>query len=364
MSKEEVIQLLDICLNASVFLQNGIVYQQKEGIPMGSPISVVLAELTMQHIESIIMSLAPVKPKIWKRYLDDTITILPKTCVDNFLNQINSHIQFTYELEVNKEIPFLDLLVHRKEAGSLKFSIFRKPTFTGSYLKFDSYHSMSQKRAVVKSLIDRARNLCDEDTLDNELNKITNLLKNNGYPISFTNSIINRVPRNVVHMNDASRTKYISAPYIKGTSERVGRTLREHNIKLSNKSSNTFQNKLCNMKDKRKIMENDNVIYEIPCSDCNVSYVGETKKQLQDRVKQHKAAVRNSTQLSLIFQHVSEHNHTMNFEASKVLSKCMYEKPRRLIESFYTYVKPAAINRSREFSEIYKPIIHKLIGNN
>ena len=54
----------------------------------------------------------------------------------------------------------------------------------------------------------------------------------------------------------------------------------------------------------------------------------------------------------------------MDFDASKVLSKCMYEKPRRLIESFYTYVKPAAINRSQEFSETYKPIVHKLIRNN
>ena len=62
------------------------------------------------------------------------------------------------------------------------------------------------------------------------------------------------------------------------------------------------------MKDKRKIIEIDNVIYEIPCSDCNICYECETKKQLQDRVKQHKAAVRNSTQLSLLFQHVSEHN--------------------------------------------------------
>ena len=38
-------------------------------------------------------------------------------------------------------------------------------------------------------------------------------------------------------------------------------------------------------------MENDNVIYEIPCSDCNICYVGATRKQLQDRVKQHKVYV-------------------------------------------------------------------------
>ena len=103
------------------FLQNYIVYQQKEGIPIGSPISVDLAELTMQLIESVIMSDAPVKPTIWKRYLDDIITIFSKTCVDNFLNQINSHIQFIYELEVNQEIPCIDQLVHRNEAGTPKF---------------------------------------------------------------------------------------------------------------------------------------------------------------------------------------------------------------------------------------------------
>ena len=55
----------------------------------------------------------------------------------------------------------------------LKFSIFRKPTFTGSYLKFDSYHSMSIKRAVGKTFIDRAKNLCDEEMLDNELQNNT-----------------------------------------------------------------------------------------------------------------------------------------------------------------------------------------------
>ena len=114
-------------------------------------------------------------------------------------------------------------------------------------------------------------------------------------------------------------------------------TVHEHNVNLSNKSLNTLQNKLCSMKDEQKIMEKDNVIYDIPCSDCNVWYVGEIKQQLHNRVKQHKAAVRNKTQLSLIFQHVSEHNHTKNFEASEVLSKCMYEKPRRLIKSFYAY---------------------------
>ena len=94
---------------------------------------------------------------------------------------------------------------------------------------------MSQKKGQQLSLLlivnKRETNLCDEGMLENESHNITNLLKNNRNQISFTNSIINRVPRNLVHINDTPRTKYISAPYIKGTSARVGRTLREHNIK-------------------------------------------------------------------------------------------------------------------------------------
>lgn len=45
---------------------------------MGSPVSVVLAELTMQKLEERILSNSPSKPILWKRYLDDIIAILPK----------------------------------------------------------------------------------------------------------------------------------------------------------------------------------------------------------------------------------------------------------------------------------------------
>ena len=137
---------------------------------MGSPISVVLAELTMQHIEESIMSSTTRKPKLQKRYLDDYIAIIPKDEVDSFhlfLNQINPYIEFTYEMENENKLPFLDLMINRRENGSLSFSIHRKPTFTGNYLNFDSYHPIAHKRAVVKSLVDRAKNLCDEDMYGN-----------------------------------------------------------------------------------------------------------------------------------------------------------------------------------------------------
>ena len=47
---------------------------------------------------------------------------------------------------------------------------------------------MHHKRAVIKSLSDRAKRLCSEDTLGPELNAIGEDLAVNGYPRSFIES--------------------------------------------------------------------------------------------------------------------------------------------------------------------------------
>ena len=57
---------------------------------MGSPISVVIAELVMQKIENQIFENFPVEIKIWKRYVDDVFAVIPKDKTDILLNQANS----------------------------------------------------------------------------------------------------------------------------------------------------------------------------------------------------------------------------------------------------------------------------------
>ena len=114
-------------------------------------------------------------------------------------------------------------------------------------------------------------------------------------------------------------------------------------------------------KDKNKTDENTKVIYKIECNDSIISYIGETKKQLKDRVKQHEAAVRNKTNLSLVYQHVAQNNHTINFTGGKVLEKSKQEKPRKLLEAFYKYSDSNSINRSQYFSEFYKLIIQNVL---
>ena len=110
---------------------------------MGSPISVVAAELTMQQIEKKILADTPWPVKLWRRYVDDTIVVLPKNNIGqftNFINSVNTDIQFTCEVEQNGKLPFLDITIIRSDNGELSFDVYRKPTHTNRYLDNSSCH--------------------------------------------------------------------------------------------------------------------------------------------------------------------------------------------------------------------------------
>ena len=49
-------------------------------------------------------------------------------------------------------MPFLDILITPTEDGSLKTSVFRKPTHTDLYLQWDSHHIIPSKYSVAGTL--------------------------------------------------------------------------------------------------------------------------------------------------------------------------------------------------------------------
>lgn len=57
---------------------------------MGSPVSVVIANLVMEDVEERAMhGHVSFPPHFWKRYLDDTCTALPRDMVVSFHNHLN-----------------------------------------------------------------------------------------------------------------------------------------------------------------------------------------------------------------------------------------------------------------------------------
>ena len=126
LSVDDICSLLSLCLEATYLVFKGTVYQQVHGTPMGSPVSVLVANLVMKDIERRALATFHTPPCFWRRYVDDTCAALPHDFVDPFhehLSSIDPHIQFTVERESRGQLPFLDVLLTREEDGTISTEV-------------------------------------------------------------------------------------------------------------------------------------------------------------------------------------------------------------------------------------------------
>ena len=65
-------------------------YEQRDGVVMGSPVSAVVANLYMKFFKELALDTAPAKPRLWKRYIDDTCCIVKKDATERLLDHLNS----------------------------------------------------------------------------------------------------------------------------------------------------------------------------------------------------------------------------------------------------------------------------------
>jgi len=164
----ETTKLTEVCLRSTFFSYQGEFYEQTSGVAIGSPLSPIVVNLFMENFEKRALDSYPLKPTRWKRFIDDTnvLWLHGKEKLDKFfqhLNNISNDIKFTMELEENNSIPFLDVLINRKQDGSLGHTIYRKNTHTYNYLHSNSHHHPNQKLGVLKTLATRAIKIFDKE---------------------------------------------------------------------------------------------------------------------------------------------------------------------------------------------------------
>ena len=86
---DDIMGLLNLCLTSTYFQYNGKHYKQLHGTAMGSPVSVVVAEIVMQNIEEQALATYTRTIPIWLRYVDDTFTAVHKDGIDDFHEHLN-----------------------------------------------------------------------------------------------------------------------------------------------------------------------------------------------------------------------------------------------------------------------------------
>ena len=122
------------------------------------PIGPTLANIFIGYLESKMVDELS-SQVLYIRYMDDCLVISQSEIVNDALfrklNALHEKISFTKEVEINSQIPFLDILITKSKVKFLT-SLYRKPSFTGQYLHFQSFCTKKRKINLIRTLYHRA----------------------------------------------------------------------------------------------------------------------------------------------------------------------------------------------------------------
>ena len=366
LSPSQVTDLLGFVLRATYFSYNGSFYEQQEGAAMGSPVSAVIANLYMEVFEEqALQSCDPqLRPRVWKRYVNDTFVISTRASVDGLLVHLNNQqptIRFTMEAEKDGKIAFLDTLVHRESDGRLTTTVYRKATHTDQYLAYDSHHPQSVKRGVVKCLYDRAHRIVTQPNGKvSEKQHLASALLSNGYPLPFLQKVTKTRPR--AQKEQANHRAMAVLPYVERVSQTLRRCLEQHGIRTVFKSDTTLRNHLVRPKDPVPPGRRDGVVYRIPRGECDAVFIGETGRPVQERMKEHERDVRLARcQTSAVAEHANATAHGPSWNDVKCIDRDPHWHTRRVKEAIQIRLHPNNINRDSgiEIPEAWMPTIRK-----
>jgi hypothetical protein len=359
-------KLAEVCLQSTFFSFQGEFFEQTSGVAMGSPLSPIVANLYMEKFEKNALETYPLKPSRWKRYVDDTNVKWPHGEEElgrffEHLNSISENIKFTMELEENNSIPFLDVLITRKQDGTLGHKVFRKKTHTDSYLHADSHHHPSQKMGVLNTMATRAARISDKDHLKEEIDHLTKVFKNIGYRDRDIAKAMDKKDKKAHTQNDQTSNLKAFLPYIRGVTDKIAKVLKRKEIKTSFKPLITIRQRMKSVKDPIDQQQGKG-IYKVSCS-CGKCYIGETGRSFQVRIKEHEADIRNErTRTSALAEHSLKTKHHVCLEDTKILAKEDHYYKRRLREALEIIKHPNNINRDGglEVSRFWHPLINQL----
>ena len=183
-----ILDLLTLVLHNMNFEFNGEHYLQRGGTAMDTSLATNYANLFMDRFETHALAGYPLKPLVWKRFIDDIFMIWThgEDSLNHFIEYLNSlheSIKFTHEFSLT-DINFLDTTVKFNSNRELITTLYDKPTETDLFLHYSSAHPDTvMEKGPYGQYLTLRRRICtlDKDFKENAL-KLTGYYLKRGYP--------------------------------------------------------------------------------------------------------------------------------------------------------------------------------------
>jgi hypothetical protein len=305
--------LYHILLNFNSFSTVAGYYKQTSGLSMGSKVSPLLANFYLHLMEERIIENEIKNGNIisYCRFVDDVFCIINKKDQNRIFQKMNNfdknYLKFTVEEMSNNSLTFLDTEIYLDENKIPQIKKFRKETASDVILNFNSITPKKYKISTLKGDIFRCNHTCTTDkNLNEALVDLTELYVRNEYPKRLVESIINEI-KDRKFENNGNKNKYqelkskspmqfytMCISFTSMRCEKVASKILKlikkytpsYNLNIAwkcEKLQRHFSHRL-----KLPVPEYQKIgtTYAFECV-CKNSYIGETKRQLGNRIKEH-----------------------------------------------------------------------------
>ena len=196
-TKQEIKEMLVLCTKNIHFTFNEEVCKQTDDVAMGWQLGPALADIFMVELESKIVPVLQQNLNFWKQYVDDNICFVKIGTINyitKILNNFDANITFTYEVEKDSKLPFLDVLLIKK-GNNIITTVYCKATTNDIYFNWKSFAPTTQKIGTLKTLADCAYLICSSIAFRNkESNHLKKVFhEKNDYPKWVFNKVLNEI---------------------------------------------------------------------------------------------------------------------------------------------------------------------------
>ena len=149
-----------------------------------------------------------------------------------------------------------------------------------------------------------------------------------------------------------------------GLSKKLQRIFKTYGVATTFKPHTTLRKLLVAPKDPIPLEKRSGCVYQIKCSDCPKSYIGQTERQLGQRVKEHQSTAP-SRNPSAVSEHHSDTRHSIDWDNIKILNREDRLYPRQVREAIQIRRHAPKLNRDHdlEIPSLYSSLVRPKVNS-